>query len=255
MNVKWIAISIIIQASILPPIYWLLSQAKLGNPQHLFFLSETFLILFVAPIIPTALILSIQKRLHNLYLNFIKSFETVLGCLIAGQLYILFFLALSFIATNIMSTKWHLTFSAILNAHLFLLVCLFTYGTIGILFAILTKELLFSIVLTYLVSAFFVSAVILATPLTYHIDNSDWIKSLVLNTNPIVAICGTIRFDIFRTQYLYEIAPIGSSVPTYPAWYAIGLWHFLSMLICLGISSLILNSVSKLPSAPNLVNS
>lgn len=241
LNPKWIAISLIIQAFLLIPIYWLLAQAQLGNSYHLFFLSETFLILLIAPIATSKSIIQTRKKWRSLSLTSVKSIEIVLADLISGQLYPLLFLICSFIITSI---KWHISFPAIIKVHFFLLICLFAYGAIGILSAIISREFLFSVALTYLVTAFFVGGIVLVTPLTYQIDNLETIKSLVLNINPVVAVCGAIHFDIFRTQHLYELAPIGSSVLTYPAWYTIGLWHFISMLISLGLASLIFHKTS-----------
>jgi len=244
---KWLTISLFIQVFLLVPIYWLLIKAQLGNSLHSFasfdsrllFLSEAFLALFIAPIAPSMSVIKARKKWRELSLTRIKSIRILLGNLIGGQFYPLLFLACSFIITSIiLSIIRHIPFSIIFNAHIFLLICLFTYGAIGILCAIITNEFLFSLALTYLITAFFVGGVILATPL-HNIDNLGPIKSLVLNINPIVAVCGTIHFDIFRTQYLYELAPIASSVLRYPAWYTIGLWHLILMLISLGIASLL----------------
>lgn len=248
LKFRWIAVSLIIQASLLVPIYWLLSRAKLGNPYHLFFLSEAFLILFIAPITSAKSITQICKKWRSLSLSPIKSIEILLGSLISGQFYALLFLVCSSVITAgivrlAQASKWHISFSAIVKTHFFLIICIFTYGAIAILCALITKELLSSIALTHLITAFFIGGVVLATPLKYHMDNLGQIKALLLNINPIIAVCGAVRLDIFRTQYLYEIAPIGSSVSAYPAWYTIGLWHFILMIISLGIASTVFRKI------------
>lgn len=240
LKLKWIVVSLVIQTFLLLPIYWLLSRVRLGTPYHLFFLSELFLTLFVVPVVTSKSIINLCRRWKELSLTPVKSIEVLLGSLISGQFYVLLFLLCSFIVTNIITPfKWDIPFLTIFSIHIFLLICIWAYSAITALSVILTRNFLFSLLLTYFIISLFVGGIILATPMKYHIDNLESVKTIVMNINPIVAVCGILRLDIFRTQYLYELAPIGSSVLAYPAWERIGLWHLVLMLISLGISSII----------------
>jgi hypothetical protein len=246
LKLKKIFIALALQAFFLSIILVLILAARLGNLVRIFFLAETGLILFAAPLMTSgAVSTEIRKgNAEQLFISPLRFSEILLVKLVSWEIYNFIFLILSFIISTVfIGFKNYLPVLSIIKIHLILLIYLYACGAIGILCSAICKNFLYAAEMAYAILAVLISDVVLIKPFIRWGFKASSIISLALYVNPFTPICAILELDIFRTQSginLYDLSPVASYGYTFPAWYLSGVWYILVLLGCLAISSAVM---------------
>ena len=273
LKLKRLIVALALQGALLFLILVLILAAELGNFARIFFLAETGLILLVAPLM-TSNVVNTEIRKSNsepLLNSSLQSFKIILVKLASLEIYDFIFLILRFIVSSLQSFKIllvklvslevynfiflilcfivsiifigfknYLPLLSIIKIHLILLIYLYACGALGIFCSTICRNFLYASEMSSAILILLISNVVLIRPFVRWGFKASHTISLALHTNPFTPICAILELDIFRTQSginLYNLSPIASYGYTFPAWYLIGLWYILVLVICLAISS------------------
>jgi len=241
LNPKKITIALILQGCFLFFIFVLLTAAKLNDAVKVFFLAETGLILLAAPLSTSSVVNSAAKRQNaqQLLTSPLTTTEILFGKLIGLEFYNLIFLVLSFLISSVIATIFwkNISLLAILKIHIILLIYLYSCGALGVCCSAICRNAFYATELAYSILAIFISNIVLIEPLIRWGCNSSIMIRLALHTNPFVSVSTALKYDIFRTEYLYNLSPVASYAYVYPKWYLIGCWYILGGGMCFLISA------------------
>ena len=232
-TIRAILICIIIASFLQWVIFQLFIIGKLGSKAECYAITQTFVVLIIAPYLGAIII-------HPNYTSFFTSKLSILtpisirdllfGRLFVSQIPLLIWVFLS------TAFSFFYTDSPLIKLILMMIVLsvyCFALGALGIFAAHIFRDSIFGTEWTYLILSVLIGSPFLLMPLDRYIQSIQQFIQPILHLNPIIAICHIYDgMDIFRTPLLYELTPITSYDFSYPPWYIISFWFILIGCCC-----------------------
>ena len=225
-----IALTVLLASCLSWVIYLLLARAKLGSPTECFALAQVCVVLLAAPYL-AAYTSRTEGDSVLLTLSRISTRRRLLMQLATSQMPLLCW---AFLSTGFLFVSMELPFVKALQMLAVLGIYSFSAGAVGMWGAKVFRDVLFSTEFAYLLWCATIGGMFLLAPLERYIDSVQPIIPLVLQANPLIAVCAILgETDIFRTPLLYELTPIPSYLFAYPPWYLVCFWQVFIGGICL----------------------
>lgn len=196
---------------------------------------------------PTALE---AEELRGALLTDITALELTIGRFLARLRPLIILLVLSFLVSAFAENRFHVlqdgNVLSILQAYVALFVTALFFSALGYLFAGKNRpgrDALRATLIGLLLYVLLVGGIFFANPWLEYMENPTHTIELILTANPIVVVTSPIKFDLLRTQWVYE----HTIAPDYPFLYPS--WELQSLLFSLGATIAILLTSYRLQKA------